>query len=291
MVARARGAGRPPCFGAAARDPEAACVNRALNVTVTPSPYDAPLEPSAPCTPILQATPEACAFGPPRRSSTTSVALLGDSHSTHWRAALAVVAGAMRWHGVSINRNNCPFTLARTPGKGACGGWTDRALRWLRAHPEVSAIVVSANSGSGVIPGPGLTRRTTKINGYIDAWKAVPRSVRRIIVVRDVPHSRNETRACVTEAVARRRNPAVRCARPRSGALRPDLQAIAATQSRSERVALVDLSRFMCDDENCFPVVGGALVIKDIGHLTRTFSTTLGPYLGRAILRSQEAPR
>jgi hypothetical protein len=45
----------------------------------------------------------------------------------------------------------------------------------------------------------------------------------------------------------------------------------------------------MCDRENCFPVVGGALVIKDIGHLTRTFSATLGPYLDRAITRLQSA--
>ena len=41
----------------------------------------------------------------------------------------------------------------------------------------------------------------------------------------------------------------------------------------------------MCDDSRCFPVVGGALVIKDIGHLTRTFSRSLGPFLGRAIDR------
>jgi hypothetical protein len=43
----------------------------------------------------------------------------------------------------------------------------------------------------------------------------------------------------------------------------------------------------MCDDSNCYPVVGGALVIKDIGHLTRTFSTSLGPFLGRELKRSE----
>jgi hypothetical protein len=41
----------------------------------------------------------------------------------------------------------------------------------------------------------------------------------------------------------------------------------------------------MCDEQSCLPVVGGALVIKDIGHMTRTFSRTLGPYLGRAVDR------
>ena len=39
----------------------------------------------------------------------------------------------------------------------------------------------------------------------------------------------------------------------------------------------------MCDRTRCFPVVGGALVHKDRGHLTRVFSTTLGPYVLRAL--------
>jgi hypothetical protein len=52
-------------------------------------------------------------------------------------------------------------------------------------------------------------------------------------------------------------------------------------------VKLIDLTPFMCDDRACFPVVGGALVIKDVGHLTRTFSATLGPFLGRAVAAVQ----
>ena len=42
---------------------------------------------------------------------------------------------------------------------------------------------------------------------------------------------------------------------------------------------LVDLTRFMCDRRRCYPVVGGALVHRDVGHMTRTFATTLAPYL------------
>jgi hypothetical protein len=283
----ARAAARPACFGAAARDPEHACVNRALTFTVIPSPYDAPLEPSAPCRPI-PASPPACRFGVARSKAVSSVALLGDSHSTAWRAAIAVVADARQWHGVSINRSGCPFTLAATFGNPRCQHWTGRTLRWLRHHPEVHHVVVAANSGSGVVAAPGHTERITKINGYIAAWKALPHTVHEVLVLRDVPHNAGTTTACVSRAIARRRNPALRCARPREAALGRDEAAIAARRTDSRRVKLVDLSSFMCDRRNCFPVVGGALVIKDIGHLTRTFSTTLGPYLGRAITRIHE---
>jgi hypothetical protein len=289
-AADARSAASPPCFGAAARDPELPCVNHRLSFVAIPTPYNAPLEPAAPCKPIDRVTPSACAFGPPARKAVSSIALLGDSHAAAWRAALAVVAEAWRLHGISITRNNCPYTFAVTPGKGRCHGWSGSVRRWLKAHPEVKQVVVGANSGSGVVPNKGHTLRTTKILGYIDAWKSLPQSVREIYVLRDAPHSRNTTAGCVSNAIARRRNPAVRCARPRAGALQPDEAAIAAERTDSKRVHLIDLSDFMCDDKNCFPVVGGALVIKDIGHLTRTFSHTLGPYVGRAIARLRALP-
>jgi hypothetical protein len=265
-------------------------VNRKLSFVAIPTPYNAPLEPAAPCQPIDHVKPSACAFGPPARKAVSSVALIGDSHAAAWRAALVVVAGTWRWHGISITRNQCPYTFAVTPGPGRCKGWAGSVRRWLKAHHEVKQVVVGANSGSGVVAAKGHTLRTTKINGYTDAWKAIPQSVREIYVLRDAPHSRDSTAGCVSKAIARRRNPAVRCARPREGALQADEAAIAAERTDSERVHLIDLSDFMCDTENCFPVVGGALVIKDIGHLTRTFSRTLGPYVGRAISRVVAPP-
>ena len=98
-----------------------------------------------------------------------------------------------------------------------------------------------------------------------------------------MPHGRSSTPGCVAKAVERDRNPALRCARPRADALRTDLRRSPPNSIRSDRVHLVDLSSYMCDADVCPPVIGGALVIKDVGHMTQTFSRTLGPYVGRAI--------
>ena len=43
------------------------------------------------------------------------------------------------------------------------------------------------------------------------------------------------------------------------------------------------MSSFFCSLEKCFPVVGGALVYKDISHLTDVYASSLGPYLLRKI--------
>ena len=122
----------PACFGAASRDPESPCSNPKLNFQAVPSPEAALLEPSAPCAPLRPAQPEVCTFGV--AGAKTGVALMGDSHSTHWRAALAVVAADRRWRGFSINRNNCPFTLARSTGR--CTGWTSSVIVTSRSIPR-----------------------------------------------------------------------------------------------------------------------------------------------------------
>jgi hypothetical protein len=121
--------------------------------------------------------------------------------------------------------------------------------------------------------------------GFRATWKALPRSVRRVIVLRDTPQIVRPQAPCVENAMADRRPPGRRCAQSRASNLTPDPQVAAAHALGSRRVRVVDLSRHLCDDEVCFAVVGGALVHKDGSHLTATFAETLGPYLLRAIER------
>ena len=53
---------------------------------------------------------------------------------------------------------------------------------------------------------------------------------------------------------------------------------------RSKRYEFVDLTSYFCDAAICPPVIGGALVPRDVlGHITPAFSTSLGPLLLRRI--------
>lgn len=277
-------AGGRACFGAAARDPEKPCVNHKLDFTAIPRPRDAVLQPGAPCTIVRRRSPQVCAFGAAPSAVAPTVALLGDSHAEHWRAALAVVARREGWRGVSITRSRCPFSLAKKPPR-PCFRWAYRVLQWLKEHPAVRIVFVSSDVDSAVSSPPRRVK-ATKIDGYQRAWTALPASVEEVFVFHDVPKANERlTSRCVERNVARHRKAGVRCARPRAVALRPDPEVAAAERFASELVKVIDLTPFMCDDRKCFPVVGGALVIKDVGHLTRTFSTTLGRFVQRAVSR------
>lgn len=271
----------PRCFGAEARNPDHPCDPGRLRFTSTPTPYAAALEPGAYCRPLL-ASPRTCTFGGPPRT-TAGVALVGDSHGAHWRAALSVVAERRRWRGYSITRNSCPFELARTTGKGRCSGYVDGVLAFLRKHPSIHTVVASQNRSSGVSIPPGQSYVTAKVNGFLRAWAALPSSVDRVVVLRDVPRAGLGTQACVARRIAQHRDPGIGCARPRRAALGVDLESAAANRSSEDRAVAVDLTPYMCGPTRCLAVVGGALVIRDIGHMTTTFSRSLGPALGRAI--------
>jgi hypothetical protein len=177
-------------------------------------------------------------------------------------------------------KTRCPFRLSPKPSHN-CIGWVRLGIRWLRAHPRVDTVFVSADQASDV-SGPPKDAEQAKIDGFRRAWAALPDSVRAVYVLHDVPHASPYTNVCVKRALRRGDNPGRRCARPREEALHHDPEAAAAKSDTSGRVHLIDLTPFMCNRARCFPVVGGALVIKDGGHLTRAFSATLGPYIRRA---------
>jgi hypothetical protein len=285
-------AAKPRCFGADARDPRRRCQNPRLRLTVVPTPLDARDRPNSPCTrEERRGLVSVCAFGVPARRAVATIALIGDSHASHWRAALDVVARARQWRGVSIARSGCPLTLATKDLREAqeerdCVRWNAQVLRWLGDHPEVSAVFVSQITGSSWIPSGGRSRFETAVAGFSRAWRAAPRSVERIVVIRDTPKSETATHACIERAIDRRRRAGTACALPRRVAVEADPAAVAATRMRSSRVRVVDLNRFICDRRLCYPVVGGALVYKDQHHLTAVFATTLGPYLLRAVERA-----
>jgi len=279
----AGGAGNPSCFGAASRDPQQPCENPRLLYTVTPTPREALDAPNAPCDSVPEDDePFRCTFGSPTEDASSTVALVGDSHATHWRSALLTVASRKRWHGISITRSSCPFTRATPaiPERRACVDWNSDVLRFVEARPEISTVVVSQHRGRVVAP-EGAPPREVQKQGYLDAWSALPPTVRHIFVIRDTPYDRMHTGSCIMAARRRHEELGKVCAIPRKNALKPDPAAGAARLSTDPRVHLVDMTDFFCGPALCYPVIGGALVHKDSTHMSLAYGLTLGPYLLR----------
>jgi SGNH domain (fused to AT3 domains) len=274
-VARVGPLGEPPCFGAAARPGRRSCLASSLARAVTPTPDQGYLMPDGPCRPLPApgyAVLRPCAFGDLAAARAPAAAVIGDSHARVLRGALEVVAQARGWRVVSLTHPGCAFSteVSASPDgiPAGCRVHGEEALAWLRAHPSVHAVFTADLTGRGFGPA-----------GFAAMWARVPSSVRRIYVIRDVPHMRLSTADCVARVIRRHARPWRACAVPRATALPPD----PAAEAGGSRVRVIDLTRHFCDAARCYPVVGGVYAYKDADHVNRVFSTTLGPYLLRRL--------
>lgn len=295
LAAPAEAAATPKCFGAAARDPQRRCENPHLRLVVRPTPDEAAITPNLACTRAqLTEVLDQCAYGLPAEDARETVAMIGDSHAAHWRAALAVVARRKRWRVLEIARPHCPLTTA-TPDSGEpvsseCAAWNRDVASWLAEHPEVRTVFVSANVHAPIVVPEGRTEYATRVDGHVQAWQALPASVQRIVVIRDNPTDRTRTHDCVRHAMAKRRPAGHACGVPRRRVLARDAEVAAAKRLRAWGVRVVDLTRYFCNRRRCLPVVGGVLVHKDVDHLTQQFARTLGPFLLRYVDRFADLP-
>jgi hypothetical protein len=282
-------AAKPKCLGAAARDPRHPCHNAKLARTVVPTPAEA-LRLQRPCD-AVERTPVmvVCAFGEQVARPRGTAVLVGDSHAMHLQQTVQVAANDHRFRALLNARSHCPYSAATVVIAGdaadqaGCNARNRALPGWFRAHPtaRVAFIAHFVATTVKVRPQPGQSEFAAEVDGYERAWRALPKTVRHIVVVRDTPVTPVGTLDCITRAVDGHERAGPRCAFARGPALPPDPAAVAARQLRG-RVRLVDLNRFICDRRRCYPVVGGVLVYKDLSHLTPQFATTLGPYLDRA---------
>ena len=268
------------------------CRNRRLRHVVVPAPGEAQRFPNAACTTVERSEYlNVCEFGADPGHAAGTIALVGDSHAGHWRAALETVAQAQRWHGLSMTHTGCPLSKARRNLEGAerfrrCVEWKRSVFAWFQRHPEVTTVFVAGLSGgTGVIPPRGQGRFEAAVRGYMRAWRELPASVRHIVVIRDSPKLERDTGRCVERAMAARRQPGLECAVPRRDALDRDPLVAAARRVGDVRVQTIDMTRYFCGQRSCYPVVGGALVFRDQNHLTAAFSASAGPFMLRKVAR------
>jgi hypothetical protein len=284
-VAGTPGAAAPRCFGAAARDPVRPCVNP----TKTVFGLDNPRRPaSARCRPVAESPVAYCSFGAPAARAKATFAVVGDSHAVQWRPALSIVARAERWRGLSVTTSGCYFSAASEHFPGAdresCTTWYRSVLAWFGDHPEVSTVFVTQHAATQVAVGPGETSFGIKTAGFRSVWRALPKTVKHVIVLRDVPQSTNPQFNCVDKVVAEgKERPGPACPLARATALKPDAAVATVRLLHSPRYQSADLTEFFCDGRSCYPVIGGVLVHFDVDHITAAYSATLGPYVLRKV--------
>jgi peptidoglycan/LPS O-acetylase OafA/YrhL len=223
-------------------------------------------------------------------TSTTTVALVGDSNATMWAPAFQQMAEQRHWRLETLVKGACPpMSLPVTNFLGRlveqverCEQWRGEMMARLRTeHPRL--VVVSMWRGTY-----GVQRYLSKPynQAWFDGLSRLVQQLRRIgaqvLVLGPVPSPNKSVPICVSDHL----DDATACSPPRSTAVN---QAGIATETAATEAAggqYVDLTELFCTTDRCPVIVGNTLVYFDSIHLTSEHARALAPAMGALVDRT-----
>ena len=224
-------------------------------------------------------TPPDCEYG--AKGSAITIALVGDSHASHWFPAIEAVALERGWRLLTFVKVSCSFStlvqrnLALKREYRECTAFNEATVARLNQIKPALTIIVNRrtfrpiNEGiTSALAGAALGEMVARIPGATTILVDTPDPGR------DVPaclsKHPDDVRACLftqDDADNREIGIAERVAAEVSGA------------------TLIDLTGEICAAWPCSPISESVLIYRDEDHMTETFSRTLAAPLGVEIAK------
>lgn len=274
----------PDCLGAASKAPDGVvCVNPDLATVLLPSAdlasHDSPsllLPEFCQGTKAADAKPKPCNLT--GKTSEVKIAMIGDSHSAQYMAAMMSLAKKNNWQVVSFSKGGCPLSYAERSHdavlKAACKKWVAAAVKQLTTE---GYDLVMTSQVSGVQWASGTKKQSSYAqDGLVRVWRDINRAGVPVVVMKDNPRPIKAVLTCIQK---NKFDNFAACQNLKKKAMLFDPQPAAVTKLNSALTQLVDFTDVYCDATKCDAVIGGVIVNRDENHLTNTFSKTLAPYI------------
>jgi peptidoglycan/LPS O-acetylase OafA/YrhL len=219
-------------------------------------------------------TPKDCTFGDP--NGTFTVALVGDSHASHWFPAIEAIANAHGWRLITFVKASCVFVdlpifsplLKREYTE--CEAWRPLVIQRLVAE-QPDLVIVSSDRW---LPPVNKVDEDPARQG--DAMARLLRQIPgRVVILSDTPAAATDVPVCLSAHL----QDITQCATPRIVALGRQHLIRERAAAKGSGATLVDLSDAICPGDPCQAVVRGMIVYRDDHHLTATFAASLAAIL------------
>ncbi len=281
----------PECAGPAALDDPTGCAPITGAGPLVPPPEVVARQNSRPTYPdcqqsITKAAVMSCTLGSTSADPDRVVAIVGDSHATHWFSAFDRLGKERNWRVLTFAKSSCPATTARRllpeeqTGEAAdsCLAWAAAVRDRIAGDHEISYVFTSAYSSAYEFTTGEVPLDEPATDGFVDVWSAWTQAGKEVFAIRDVPIPESNVPNCLAAHAGEPRACGIR-----AETLEHDPLADAARAADDPLVHLIDLTDRFCADGTCYAVVGNLIVYRDYSHLSDEYSTALVPYLGRQI--------
>ena len=224
--------------------------------------------------------------------SSTTVALLGDSHAEHWLGALDRAGKEHGWRIDAMVKGGCPVSSApemthprRIRHYRECARYRDAMLaRIIQTKP--SAVILSSWDHYIATDGRSSSWQVTPAQweaGLRRTYERLAQAGIRMIVMRDVPHTTFDVPQCLSRRAAGLPFAAA-CTYERSRSIS---RVAVRAQDRAARglpISFIDMNDVICPTSRCSPIRNGQVVYTDNNHITASFSRSVGDVLGARIV-------
>lgn len=277
------------CVGPGALDPAADCGEPQGSADLIPAPEVVAQQNVDVAYPGCQAGIEGsgiteCSLGTPPEVAERTVAVVGDSHVTHWFPAFDELGQELDWNVLTFTKSSCPFTVAERTLENeqtdeavlGCRAWGD-AVRDRILGSDVSYVFTASYSTAYEWRAPdGVALADPGPDGFAGMWSQLTAEGLEVFPIADVPRTQGDN---VPNCLAANLDDRMACSVPRAEALPGSVLVEAADRIDDDRVHLIDLTDQFCDAEMCYPVVGDMIVYRDYSHISVDYARALVPYL------------
>ncbi len=261
-------------------------IERSVDLEAVPANLDPPLALAGPDPSCILMDkdlqqPE-CASGDVK--STTTVALIGDSHAAMWDPGFQQIAGQRRWRLEMLAKEGCPLVdvpIAQHLGSIVerfrhCEQWRSQVLERMRSERPRLVIVSVSRAYNTASWQPGFT---TYDSAWLGSLGHLVRQLRdtgaQVLVLGPIPNPRSVVPICLSAHL----DDATACSPSREVAVNDAGIAAEAAATTAAGGEYADLTALFCTARRCPVIIGNTLVYFDSNHLAPQYSRVLAPVL------------
>jgi hypothetical protein len=224
-------------------------------------------------------TPPDCEYGV--KGSPITIALVGDSHASHWFPAIEAIALERGWRLLTFVKVSCSFTtlaqrnLALKREYRECAAFNEATVARLNEIKPALTIIVNRRTFRPINGGS-----TPELAG-VAFGEMVARLPGATAIIVDTPDPGREVPACLSKHQSDIRD----CLFTQEDADNREIGVAEGVAAQVSGAQLIDLTSEICDAWPCSPIHNALLIYRDEDHMTETFSRSLAAPLGVEIAK------
>ncbi|WP_281444851.1 SGNH hydrolase domain-containing protein, partial [Paenarthrobacter nicotinovorans] len=203
---------------------------------------------------------------------TKEIVVLGDSHAQQYMAALGPIAKQHGWEVVTLLKGSCRFGAESVERTDECNEFNKASANYVMEHkPDAVFTVASLTHADAPFE--------TEVPGYLEGIKPFTDAGIDVVGIRDNPRFSINMPECV-----QKKGPdSPDCKAPLEESL-AESSPLDDYVGKVDRLYLMDMSDFICEQGTCPAVVGNVYVYKDDNHLTKTYVQSMIPMFEERLL-------